>query len=386
MKPEEVIDLCSESSDDERETFSLAKAITNGTIRNAAASTPDRQRCSKRPKLKGDPPSNAPAALPSLTLHTTNKAPLFFLKADDTATLTMISADECSRCFAKPYASGNIWLFAQTKQPQQMIHIQQQDRWSCGFRNFQMMLCFLIPRLLPDHSFFQSPVAPEVSPDYYQVPSVRDLQTTMELSWEQGFDTNGAQHYHHKIVGKSAWIGALEVSSCLSFMGIDSIVIQFIKCPESRQELGPFCLRYFSSGKGTSCSTCKAYQSAQTTATGLLRRSCNDGSCKCGSKLPLYLQWEGHSVTVIGVEETPKSKNLLVLNPAKTGKVVEKAIRSKKITPLRISFSQLHKKDTQILLPSFRSLSPFEQVQLKGNALALTAAYEQVQRAITLKT
>lgn len=379
-----VIDLCSESSDDDEKRPRLCQNEGSGTAARVKGLA-SKRKYGKRTKFAETAGSSHKVMLQpsSLATHQPNVAPLIFLKEDDNATLTVINADECNRCFApKASAVTNKISVVGTKN-QQLIHIHQHDRWSCGFRNWQMILSFLVPRLRPDHAFFRSPIAAESSLEFFQVPSVSDLQISIEQSWVNGFDVDGARHYHGKIVGKRAWIGALEVSGCLSSWGIDSVVVQFIRCPESRQELKPFCLRYFSSNETNGCSECGARQSSRRLATRLLAHSSlahGDVSCSCGCQLPLYLQWEGHSVTIIGVEETAKSSNLLILNPSKSDTVMGNAIRNQKLAPFRLPFTQLLKKDTQILLPSLYSLSIAEQEGLKGRGDALTAATEHVKR------
>ena len=62
------------------------------------------------------------------------------------------------------------------------------------------------------------------------IPTLRELQTSFELLWAEGFDPNGANHHNFKMVGKSgkcSWIGAVEVWSYLVFRGIDATVVQF---------------------------------------------------------------------------------------------------------------------------------------------------------------
>ncbi len=63
----------------------------------------------------------------------------------------------------------------------QLQHFSQNDNWSCGFRNLQMMLCSLIPK-------FQ-----DIFPS--GIPSLIELQTSLELLWTEGFDQDGAKHH-----------------------------------------------------------------------------------------------------------------------------------------------------------------------------------------------
>jgi Peptidase family C78 len=123
-------------------------------------------------------------------------------------------------------------------------------------------------------------------------------------------------------------------------------------------------------------------------ATALLRKtSLPLSSSSNRGLLPLYLQWEGHSVTVIGVEQTSTGTvNLLVLNPSQKGPAIATALRNSNsnLAPLRLPLARLRHKDTQVLLPSLYSLSAAEQAILPNRSGALTAAVEDVQRAVQL--
>lgn len=207
--------------------------------------------------------------------------------------------------------------------PSTLFHIQQSDKWSCGFRNLQMVLSALLPHLPGSHPFFADRLLPNslkriTSPESIitPLPSLQQLQTFLEESWADGFDKKGAQHYNGSIVGRTSKIGAVEVSSCLAYLDIDSAVVQFIKCRESRSLLGDFVLAYFTkkSGPAGCCFCCTASRgitlisstslSTSACATELLKcaarpsntngheRIQTGSTCKCPT-LPLYLQWEG---------------------------------------------------------------------------------------------
>ena len=77
------------------------------------------------------------------------------------------------------------------------------------------------------------------------IPSIKQIETQIEQSWSENFDTKGAKHYRYQIYGQPSKIGAVEVSSVLSYLHIDSTVIQFIVCLASRTLLGNFVWCYF---------------------------------------------------------------------------------------------------------------------------------------------
>lgn len=240
-------------------------------------------------------------------------------------------------------------------------HVRQNDKWSCGYRNLQMLLSAMLPQLPADHSFYQK--YPHRL-GQITIPSLQQVQLSLESAWREGFDPRGAAHYNHKLSGKREWIGALEVLAVLSYWGIDSTVIQFIRTRQSREMLPLFVREYFSKqlGKGA-CPYCSrenaldpnvapfmdsAYQHAQQLLDTL---SCHvviprpNPVCEC-PLLPLYLQWEGHSVTVV---DTDLPECLLVFDPLE------------RTSPTRLPVADIIKKDTQILMmTSFGMLTKAE--------------------------
>lgn len=76
-----------------------------------------------------------------------------------------------------------------------LYHIRQRDRWSCGYRNLQMLLA--------------SRGGGE------NIPSLYALQENLQDAWKEGMDPRGALHYNYRIIGKKEWIGAVEVCTIL---------------------------------------------------------------------------------------------------------------------------------------------------------------------------
>jgi hypothetical protein len=294
-------------------------------------------------------------------------------------------------------------------------HIQQKDKWSCGFRNVQMMMTALVPILPPDHPYFQDVNGGRGDgrrdqAGSFAIYSLRQIQQLLEELWKAGWDITGAQHFQYRIVGKQSRIGAVEVSSALSYRGVDNVVVQFIKCAESRRQLGPFCWAYFKRQSG--CSTCRSgggaaaagthssnnnNMSSQAIAERLLASNTNaagapagGGTCSC-SILPLYLQWEGHSVTIVGVERQMNGgstssglevdkMNLLVLDPVQDGTKLEQALSRGNLAPARLTCKRLQAKDCQIVLCTSRPLSMYEMQQRQQQVCAVTAAQDAVMK------
>lgn len=312
-------------------------------------------------------------------------------------------------------------------------HIQQRDKWSCGFRNLQMLLT----AVLPYYRNMQTPCSDETSKhldnsnstvNVIDIPTISELQTYLEEGWAAGYDPLGAAHYHFRIVGKSSQIGAVEVSSVLTHRwGLDSTVIQFIKCPESRQLLPHFVWNYFHSTLGTTheCHHCRRSKDMTTSERAkvlLLNRppstistSYQNGSnvkgvsppehhrfstCLC-PVLPLYLQWQGHSVTIVGIERKQATSStsgaaaaaakrpiaasgmfLLVFDPGHSGSARKKELERGNPARMRLDCQKLSHKDCQIVMCSLRLLSSAEKMTRKSRIEAVTACKDIVMKQV----
>jgi hypothetical protein len=273
-----------------------------------------------------------------------------------------------------------------------LLHIKQQDEWTCGFRNLQMLFSELLPLVPNHHAFFQYvPTSLRPYPDQENrpvpIPSLHQLQTFLEQSWKDGFDANGAEHYRHRIVGTRSWIGAVEVSTVLSYLQLDSAVVQFIMCRESRKLLGPFVWNYFCRGPCFSCHGNVSNTSCSTWAERLLytKEEYKDAqdACPC-PVLPLYLQWEGHSVTIVGVEKTKANEiHFLLFDPMKDGSQLKQALVSNQkdvLAPMRLPSTKLLTKDCQVVVCSPRQLTKEERDASRDRPRVVTAASDAVMR------
>lgn len=313
-------------------------------------------------------------------------------------------------------------------------HIQQNDVWSCGYRNYQMMLAALLPRITkecPQHHVFQK-IPRRLPPTPISLPSLRRIQASLEEAWNEGFDPNGAIHYRHSIVEKSgsrAHIGAMEVANLCWYHGIDAVVVQFIKCSESRRLLPNFILAYFGKIDATTIDTndqrfdedatllaqkllSKAKRLSTLTVSTLRSvmtmpsadssiRNINSSkrhrkSTMTDSLLPLYLQWEGHSVTLVGIEAVagPEfSANFLVLDPMKQSQRLQSDLdcqqqhqhqKDKKLPmSVKIPWKQISNKDLQIIMCTGGSMTYSDRDSCKlndGKIRVLTAAEDAVEK------
>ncbi|KAL3945591.1 MAG: hypothetical protein SGBAC_000331 [Bacillariaceae sp.] len=296
--------------------------------------------------------------------------------------------------------------------------IQQKENWSCGYRSMQMVLTALLPSLPTHHAYYQ--LVPRRS-GYVAIPSIGQIQSTLEQAWKEGYDPQGAKHFRQSIVGKTGKageLGAIEISSLLTYWGLDSTVVQFISCHQSRRLLPIFVKLHFAKALGKEdCPCCSggpgptepAGGDVATFASSSMDSATNNGgtfdsidmakkllqfaeaslsieeTCDC-PVLPLYLQWEGHAVTIVGYHE--QNGRLLVFDPRK--KVPSACSSSQQTKPpsknlwstFQLDPEYLRNRDTQVIIASYRSLSLADKESQRERMEVVTAAEPDVLRAV----
>jgi len=155
--------------------------------------------------------------------------------------------------------------------------------WGCGYRNLQMLLSCLFRQQGYKEVLSRSL---SLNINKLSMPSISKLQRTIEAAWQAGFDRMGCEQLGGRLVNTRKWIGATEVFSFLSYCSIDCELVDFHR-PSGEGGTHPamfhWLLEYFRSGR----------------AEG-----------------PVYLQHQGHSRTVVGVEQLKSSVRLLILDPS----------------------------------------------------------------------
>ena len=156
--------------------------------------------------------------------------------------------------------------------------------WGCGYRNLQMVLSCLLHK-----SHFRDVLAANIlcNKNNITMPSISKLQKLIEDAWQEGFDKMGYEQLGGRLVNTRKWIGSTEIFTFLSYCGIDCEIVDFHR-PSSGDGSHPamfqWLLNYFRGGGGAAC--------------------------------PVYLQHQGHSRTVLGVETAGAAVKLLVLDPS----------------------------------------------------------------------
>ncbi|KAG0210207.1 hypothetical protein BGX28_009512 [Mortierella sp. GBA30] len=230
--------------------------------------------------------------------------------------------------------------------------------WGCGYRNLQMMLSYVVSQSVsnwdPSDNHGNLP-GPESKVD---VPTITDLQKQLEYAWKCGFDRPGAEQLKHKVEGTKKWIGTTEAWSVLCSLGIRCSILDF-HTPTGPNSTHPAMLaaiyNYFRTPAWSPLSAPGSVQFSSYV------QSDNDQRIIQTAKPPLYMQHQGHSRTIIGVEVLASGElNLLVFDP---GRWLHKAIPTMKEASIsRSKTSSMGSKlmteggllDPQYLLKAFR--------------------------------
>lgn len=161
--------------------------------------------------------------------------------------------------------------------------------WGCGYRNMQMMISSLTHHTKYNDLMYREDggLLGISANQRHAVPSISRLQKHIEWAWSNGFDAQGCDQLGRKLFNTRKWIGATEMMTLLASMRIRCELIDFHRPTSSdgsHPQLFNWILQYF--------------------------QKTDD------FKPPLYLQHQGHSRTVVGIEVLPNSLNLLVLDPS----------------------------------------------------------------------
>ncbi|KAK2508007.1 hypothetical protein MC885_009942 [Smutsia gigantea] len=194
--------------------------------------------------------------------------------------------------------------------------------WGCGYRNFQMLLS----SLLQNDAYVDCLKG-------MSVPCIPKIQSMIEDAWKEGFDPQGASQLNNRLQGTKAWIGACEVYTLLTSLRVKCHIVDFHKSTGplgTHPRLFEWILNYYSSEM--------------------------EGSPKvvCTSKPPIYLQHQGHSRTVVGIEERKnRTLCLLIFDPGCPSREMQKLLKqdmeASTIKQLRKFVGNLKHKQYQIV-------------------------------------
>nr|XP_023015569.1 zinc finger with UFM1-specific peptidase domain protein-like [Leptinotarsa decemlineata]XP_023015570.1 zinc finger with UFM1-specific peptidase domain protein-like [Leptinotarsa decemlineata] len=160
--------------------------------------------------------------------------------------------------------------------------------WGCGYKNTQMLISSLLTHTGYNERIYK--LWQGRKPPRSSVPSISRIQGVIEQAWAQGFDIQGSEQLGCRLVNTRKWIGATEVVTLFSYLRVKCQLIDFHKPTGpsgTHPELFNWVLKYFENSVGGEFTP------------------------------PLYLQHQGHSRTIMGIEvHRDGSLILLVLDPS----------------------------------------------------------------------
>ncbi|KAI0256488.1 peptidase family C78-domain-containing protein [Lactifluus subvellereus] len=169
--------------------------------------------------------------------------------------------------------------------------------WGCGYRNFMMACAALMDqRIQPAYSSLLG--APTL-------PGVNNLKVWIEEAWGRGYDPEGAQGLKGKLVGHTKWIGTAELYVAFTYRGVPSLLADFTISDGNLTPLIDWIKRYFDTH--TQDHSTVSVQERWRAATSVV----------ITDRMPIILQHQGHSRTIVGYEITRDgTTNLLAFDPS----------------------------------------------------------------------
>lgn len=213
--------------------------------------------------------------------------------------------------------------------------------WGCGYRNIQMVMSSLLS-LEPYTSILKKEGVTDI-------PDILKLQNMIEQAWSQGFDAKGCTELNGKVTRTKKWIGTTEAASVFRMLNIKAQVVDFAR-PTGPDKTHPLMFEwirnYFRTGNpsllnhlhvaakhpdpspegseeqnvsATDQETIKQSSQNVSDFNSLDSNILPEETKDCSDDIdypPLYLQHEGHSRTVIGIEEHGQEIFLILLDPS----------------------------------------------------------------------
>ncbi|KAG0251771.1 hypothetical protein BG011_007378 [Mortierella polycephala] len=255
--------------------------------------------------------------------------------------------------------------------------------WGCGYRNLQMMLSYVVQQQ-SSHSVAGRTArnANSAIPGAI-VPTIPELQRQIEYAWACGFDPPGAEQLKHKVEGTRKWIGTTEAWCVLCSLGVRCSILDFhtFTGPDrTHPALLAAIYSYFRMPAWSPLTAPKSLHMSDFEQAEVDQRIIQT------VKPPLYIQHQGHSRTVIGIEVLMTGElNLLVLDPRRW---LHKSITTLKEASVSRMRQPAHGSrvtaengllDAQYLLKAFRLSLNFETFKPQYQLLGISGLYHEGQ-------
>ncbi len=233
--------------------------------------------------------------------------------------------------------------------------------YGCGYRNTQMLFSSIREDLTLREVVFNN--------GNTRIPSITKIQSLIESAWSKGFDLEGKDQLGGTLTGSAKWIGATDVCAMFSSLRIKLFYFNLHKV---------FLLFYRIRIFVNRCELVDI-KPAEGVLIGpvlfkFVREYFEEETNKCREHVhPIYLQHNGHSRTIVGIEYGSKCQNLLLFDPStRKSKCDEfKASNSRPMQIFRRSISGFNKNEAYQLAIIQGVISDDEQYEVKSNFLNL---------------
>lgn len=160
------------------------------------------------------------------------------------------------------------------------------------------------------------------------MPSIGKIQKLIEQAWSNGFDLMGKEQLGGSLFNTTKWIGASDVAAMFSFLRIKTELVDIVRsknsCKNLAEELFNYVFKYFE----------LEYSNSKKFV------------------YPIFLQHDGHSRTIVGIENG-KNKNLLIFDPGCNRKKIDDHVKynpDRLLTLLRRGLSSFNRNNEYQLL------------------------------------
>ncbi|GAA97229.1 hypothetical protein E5Q_03905 [Mixia osmundae IAM 14324] len=280
--------------------------------------------------------------------------------------------------------------------------------WGCGFRNAQMLLSCIrdlppyrehLLRLQegdeadmlaglrkPDVSADTEKASPSTTPSQRagstvcaSIPAIKELQAVSEQAWHAGYDAKGASHFKNSIEGSKRWIGTTDVYTMLTYMGIRVGILDLPKTTARPGENRRPCERlvawiqtYFAESLGLPEGRDALPGTDRPAGAPIVRIS---------SRPCLYLQQQGHSRTIIGIETIGDKVNLLTFDPSRPSSRRLKKLSKSPVEMLAASAKEVTAKESK----TFRMIRRLRQKIDVSEKKRIVGMYRITLNSLALK-
>lgn len=174
--------------------------------------------------------------------------------------------------------------------------------WDCGYRNIQMMLSSLL---------FNEQYATLLSLNgVKEVPSLPEIAGRLEELLKKGNEQSTDADVDGVLTDSKVWIGASEALDLLNALQVNAHVKDFeTPTDNERSDMFEWIYRHFEASCGDrNCGLHNSQRRGHGEGTEILE----------ALVAPMYCQWQGHSVTIIGAEKSWAGEvSLIIVDPSR---------------------------------------------------------------------